>query len=261
MLDAYLDGSLHGENLAAFEAELARNAELRAQVELTERLAKSLRTTFVPPVSITIPQTTGARPNDVIATLRPGTRSTLQPAQVKTPGTDRMSLVKRLALYAAVAVVALVAAVGLTIWSENRTPAPVDPSPDAMYARLVAAGFTPQWKCENDAEFRKAVDERLGQPLLLASGLPGVDVLGWAYSGKGYDGAPLTGQVMILLTKADNKDVVVFVDQKKNDVDPLMVRRSSGLHLFRREIGELVAYEVTPLAEPRIVQNFSQPDR
>jgi len=261
MLDAYVDGSLDGADLAAFEAELVRNAELRAHVELSERVSGSLRSTFVPPASIVVPQTAGSRTNDVIATIRPGAEPTPHAAPASGLLAAPKSLIKQIALYAAAAIVALAGAIGLSVWSEDRRPAPVDSSPDAMYGRLVDAGFTPQWKCENDAEFKKAVDERLGQPLLLASGLPGIDVLGWAYSGKGYDGAPLTGQVMILLTKADTKEVVVFVDQKKNDVDPLVVRRSSGLHLFRREIGELVAYELTPLAEPRIVQNFYQPDR
>ena len=41
---------------------------------------------------------------------------------------------------------------------------------------------------------------------------------------------------MILLTKADDKEVVVFVDQKKSDLAPLTVRHKSGLNLFRRGI-------------------------
>lgn len=172
-----------------------------------------------------------------------------------------MSLVKRLAVYAAAAVVAVVGAVWLTIWNENRVPTPVDSSPDAVYGRLVAAGFTPEWKCENDEQFKKAVNDRLGQPLLLANSLPGVEVLGWAYSNKSYGGSPLTNQVMILLARVDSKDVVVFVDQKSNDREHLSVKHRCGLRLFRREVGELVAYELTPLAEPRVVQNFYQPDR
>lgn len=200
------------------------------------------------------------RPAEVAGTIGPGTPSSNVSESEIPVGTGTRRL-RNYAVYAAAAIVAVVGAVALSIWSEDRRPTPPDPSPDAMYGRLVAAGFTPQWKCENDAEFKKAVQDRLGQPLLLASGLPGVDVLGWAYAGKGYDGSPLTGQAMILLTKADDQDVVVFIDQKKNDANPLTVRHKSGLHLFRREICDLVAYEVSPLPEPRIVQNLYDPGR
>ncbi len=252
MLESYLDGELRGADLAAFESELANDPDLRAAVELNHRIGRSLRRAFAPPAAIEIPapETTAA------LNLPPAAHA----AEIATTARPK-NVLRQFALYAAAAIVAIVGAVGLNIWSENRTPDPVDTSPDATYARIVQAGFTPQWKCENDEEFQKAVADRLGQPLVLASGLPGVDVLGWAYSGNGYDSAPLTGRVMILLTNAQGKEVLVFIDQKKNDTNALTVRHKSGLHLFRREICDLVAYEVTPLPESRIVQNLYEPSR
>ncbi len=215
-------------------------------------MTDSLCRTFAPPLSIQIPEAESAAPAQ---------RPDWVAAQALTAQSRSMPLIRRLALYATAAIVAIVGAIGLTIWSENRRPTPPDPSPDALYGRLVAGGFTPQWKCENDEQFKQAVQDRLGQPLLLASAVPGVEVLGWAYSNNSYDGAPLTDQVMILLARADSREVVVFVDQAKNDRERLTVRHRCGLQLFRREVGDLVAYELTPLSEPRVVQNFFVPDR
>jgi hypothetical protein len=132
-----------------------------------------------------------------------------------------------------------------------------DIRPDALYTTVVNAGFKPEWVCKNDAEFAEAVRYRLGQPLLVTKGVPGLEVLGWAYPNK-FGATPLSDQTMILLSTVDGQRDVVFVDRAGAD-KPLAVK-SGKLNLFRRQIGDLVLYEVTPNDRPVVIEAMYKPD-
>jgi len=59
-------------------------------------------------------------------------------------------------------------------------------------------------------------------------------------------------QAEALMATVDGEHSVVLVDRLISD-KPLEVRPGSGLNLFRREMGTLVLYEITPLPGPRLL--------
>ena len=91
---------------------------------------------------------------------------------------------------------------------------------------------------------------RLGVPL--TPSLPadsGIALTGWGYGNNW--GTPLGDATMILLaTRVDTK-VVVFIDRRKND--RTLREPGGGKHLFRKETGDLVLYEISPLNEPIVL--------
>ena len=46
---------------------------------------------------------------------------------------------------------------------------------------------------------------------------------------------------------------MVFVDRLEANAHPAEPDRSTGLHLFRKELGPLVMYELTPLDSPQVM--------
>jgi hypothetical protein len=122
----------------------------------------------------------------------------------------------------------------------------------AFYDRKVAEGFTPEWKCEDDQEFIRSFRHQLFQPLLLMTPPPGHSMGGLGYANI------LSPHSMYMLAHVGDERVVVFVDRLDADrnLPPLDDPR---LKRFRREVGELVLYEVTPLDEPRFLQLFQMP--
>lgn len=241
-LDAYLDGLLTGAELVEFEAELSRDPGLRRQVELSRLIDHSLRAAFEPEAVALGSASVGP------ASTRPG------PAIAPW----RRSALYRISMLAAAA--ALLLAAGVFTYTQLTDSGAFTLKvirPDALYARVVDAGFTPEWVCTNDAEFAESVSYRLGQPLLVAAGVPGLEVLGWAYPHT-YKATPLSERAMILLSTVDGQRVVVFMDRAGAD-KPLTVK-SSRLHLFKRRVGDLVLYEVTPMERPVVIEAMYKPD-
>jgi hypothetical protein len=56
-----------------------------------------------------------------------------------------------------------------------------------------------------------------------------------------------------MLARVNGKPVLVFVDKSSNDTHPAEPTAKSGLHLFRKELGPLVLYELTPLDHPSVM--------
>jgi hypothetical protein len=121
-----------------------------------------------------------------------------------------------------------------------------------IYEYEISTGLEPSWICKNDEEFIEAFRERYRQPLVLASGQPGIEALGLAYSDA------FGNYATMLLARVDKTPVLVFINTAKRDpgrtVDP-----QSHLNLFQRRIGKLVLYEVSPLKEPRLLDLFRIP--
>jgi hypothetical protein len=80
-------------------------------------------------------------------------------------------------------------------------------------------------------------------------GAEGLTFVGWSYDDaiSRYSG--------VMLGKALGEDVVVLVDRVERDRE-MTVPSGSGLRLFRREVGEVVFYELTPLEEPVFIGTF-----
>lgn len=248
MLDRYLDGLLTDQEVRAFEAEMSRDPALREAVDRQRTIDASLKLHFTPPLA-------------PVATRQPF-RSTVPTMRFPSGAQGQRW---RLAIAAV-----LVLALGAT-WIVLRNTVYKEPTRIAalntVYNHLVGSGFKPEWVCSDDREFAESVDNRLGQPLLAASGLPGVEILGWAYAtaddGKpkqGYDGTPISEKTMILLTRVDGREDVVLVDKLKND-RVLELPPESTLHLHRRVLGKLVLYEISPFDKPRVIDGMFKPDR
>ena len=124
---------------------------------------------------------------------------------------------------------------------------------DDLYRQQVGKGFTPDWVCKDQQEFASYFAGRFGQPLMIHDASACAAMLGLSYTGG------VTKASMGMLGTADGKNVLVVVDQAAND-GKMKMSHPDGLKLFRRKIGSLMLYEVTPLDQPRLLEMFYQPE-
>jgi len=226
LLDAFLAGELDASSTHEFETLVKSDPHLRARVDLQERIARSLRDTHA------------------------------APRAVAQSGAPRAFPMKRLAWYGIAAAVLLVGAQSFNSYMKQLVPDRTA-TPESIYRRLVSLGFKPAIPCPNDpVSFSNLVKARLGSGLL-ATIDPGseIELLGWGY--KDDYGTPLSNSTMILLVDVQKKHVVLYIDRIGNDAtlpDP-----KSGLKMFRKPVGNLVLYEVTPLEDPRVLPHLSEP--
>lgn len=220
-IDAYLDGLMSPEERAAFEASMRADPALAAEVALQSRIDASIRAQLGP-----APEAGAV-----------GLRGTI-------PWHRR-----RLVWMSAAAAVLLGASVYVNL--SNRAPAMRRVGADRLYAQLIAGGYTPQWRCETDEQFVGEVRSRLGAGVLVPMGTPGVEIVGWAYADMAL-GTPISEHTMVLLTRVENDEVVLLLDRERDD-RKVAVPADSGLHVFRREVGGLVVYEVSPLESERVL--------
>lgn len=222
LLDRYCDGALPPEEHAAFERELARDESLRRRVELQSRIDASLQEAFAD-------RPTAARPR---SSKRPFYRS------------------PKLLLLAAMLLITLPIGIGYVQYQRlARRPAPPPMlTMQTYYAEAVASGFEPDWACETDEEFAGTFGYRFGQPMLTHAMPEGVELSGLAY------GRVLSSRTVIVYARVRGEPVLLFVDRltKPPPTDPI----PDGLHLYRRELGKVALYELSPLAEPYLLDHF-----
>lgn len=236
-LDAYLDGLMPTEERAAFEREIAANPTLRAQVEIQQQINGSLRRMFTPPASVPeLPATPEAKSER----RRNWMFGRVGAAQIAA---------------------AVVAIVGLT-WIMWVMTSPPDLSPPGFpesktlaqaYRDEVDSGYHESWQCRNTREFVTYVWQSLGGGLAFADLPPSIKALG-------LDGCNcISPNTVYLLTTVDNKKVIVFIDHKGAKAD-LSDMSKFGLHAFKRDVGDLELYEVTPLDKPHVLPYFHPHD-
>jgi hypothetical protein len=229
-IDAYLDGILAVEERDEFARELSTNELLRSAVELQSHVDESLSRLFSSP---------GA-PRELIAKLR-------QSVDV-APAT---SLVRRRWLK-----VASLAAAATIVWAMltwyffglgTGMPRYNPNLPlNAIYEKCVADGFRPKWVCDDQKEFASTFGARQGQGLLLADLPAGMKMEGLTYCGG------LSRYTTTMLARVDGLPVMVFVDRASADTHPTLPPSETKLHLFRKETGPLVIYELTPFDQPKV---------
>jgi hypothetical protein len=220
-LDAYLDGLLEGADLEAFEAAMAADPALRAEVELQRRIDAALRRHFALPEAPALhPPAAGA-----------GSRYWNTPR-----------------LLAAAAIILLVA--GITIFGLVRYIAADHPLV-RVYRTEVARGLKPAWVCDTDEQLVAYLEDKYGRGLTVRGG-DGIDLIGWTSC------TALSPYTAVLMTRVDGEPVFVLVDLLASDRD-LSLPWLSGLHLFRRELGGMVLYELTPRAAPVLLDRFAEP--
>jgi hypothetical protein len=244
-LDAYLDGQLDAVERDRFEQRLRLDPILQAELVLQRRLDEALRRRFEPP-----------SPQRVLEAL---SRRAGGPQVLRFPSARRWF---QRPWGLAVAASIIVALIGVNWYVWTSLPHGLAPRPERRpielvslergYQRELERGFRPLWLCETDHEFASAIFKSLGQGLLIT--IPPAEI-----KAKGLSYLPaLSKDTMILLAEVETQPVVVFIDRLAADSRPTLPPES-GLRLFRREVGALVLYEVTPLGEPRVLELFYDP--
>lgn len=123
---------------------------------------------------------------------------------------------------------------------------------DAVYRDTVAAGFEPGWVCADDREFALTFRSLHHQGLVLSGMPPQVEPVGLLYCNS------ITPRTIGVLVRVGGEPVIVFVDRVERDAT--QPRPPPGLNLFRRQVGRLVLYELSPLREPSVLPWFRDPD-
>ncbi len=237
--EAFLDGALPDDERAAMSRDIAGRPDLQREIELQRRIDGSLQKSFVAP----------ELPAQLLTELQ-------QPPH-PTRALPRFWL-PQLKLVAAVAAVVVVW--GVIGWRYFFAGAPAGPACvpalplDQIYANFVAAGFQPMWVCKDDAEFASTFQTRQGQRLLLAAMPAGTKMEGLSYANA------LTPNTTVMLARVDETPVLVFVDRADADPHPAPPPAETKLHEFRKVLGPLVLYEVTPLDRPRVMDFLYMPN-
>lgn len=248
-LDLFLDGQLAGEPLAAFERALASDASLRDRVERQRAINDSVRRTFRPTVAI------GPELAERLKALGANTSAMNDPpAPIKVDFGGRWRLVK----FAAAAIVLIT--LSIAAWQMNMpTGGGGLPRTDLaeLYQKAVEGGFKPAFVCTTDHEFATTIADRFGQPMLVAAA-PNIELIGWAY-GPNYKALTLTRDTLVLLAKVDQKPTLVFIDRRDKATRPPKFSRTGGLSMHKKELGDLIMYEVIPGPKSGIVDRAFTP--
>jgi hypothetical protein len=232
-VDAYLDGALAQSERARMAREISASPDLQSEIDLQRRIDESLRRSFA----------SGSVPKTLLTKLR------------ESGQTRRSISHRRMILAVAAAAAALVwCALGWQYLINGfKTPRynPNIPLPE-IYDTQVAAGFKPRWVCEDDREFASTFANRQGQGLLLAAMPAGSRMVGLTYCGG------ISRYTTTMLARVHDAPVLVFVDRLSGDTHPRLPDDETRLHLFRKELGSLVLYELTPLDQPRVMEYLYQ---
>lgn len=218
LFERYLDGLLSGAELEAAEAMIAASPELRAEVELQRAMDGVVRRWAGDLDS------GGARAIPI------------------EPARARWSPAKIGGLVAAVLAIGAFAGWFFLVRAER---APFD-QPGETYARVVREGFEPKTVCETDEEFIAWMTDKYDQPMLIPGDAPGLELVGWDYR------RVLTTRTGVLLARYQGKQIIVLVE-KRGACRRLARDAGEGLHVFRRDVGNVCLYEVTPLDEAVVV--------
>ncbi|MCA9242459.1 MAG: hypothetical protein KDA32_00785 [Phycisphaerales bacterium] len=236
-LDRYLDNQMSDDERRAFEESLTGDSAARREVASQRAVDESLKRLFPAP--------------DVERVLERALRS--------APSRRRAPVVFRFTAMAAAA--ALVTAIGVYWFNRAPTQNPViqntfrPESFETAYNREVEAGFKPEIVCKDDLEFAGAAWGASREGLLVASATD-VKVVGWVHS------TAISPKTLMLLTRVDgDTPVAVFFDTGQSAeqyASRLKLPCRGKLHAHRRDIGQAAVIEISPLAEPRVV-NLLQP--
>lgn len=225
-IDAYLDGTLDAAALTAFEARLRAEPSLAAEVALQGRADESIRRQFAPPAIMANGEVIGAI-GPSVAPARSGRPRIISPPMAAAAG------------------IVIAGAVGYwaIVGSPFGPPAPHLTAP-AVYQKVVAGGFEPQWVCRDEAEFIAYTRDQFGTSWVVPAD-PGLRLVGWR------SGSDLLGpEAGLLLAERAGRKIVVAIDRASGD---RKVRAGEGLNVFRGRLGGLVMYEISPLDAPVIV--------
>jgi len=229
-IDAYVDGVLTAEERAEFGRELSVNEVLRSAVELQSQVDESLSRLFSVPQMPRELLAKNQEPHEFVPATQPARRRW---RSVAFPTIAATIVWTMLAWHF------FGSGTGVPRYNPNL-------SLNAIYEKCVADGFRPKWVCNDPKEFASTFAARQGHGLLLGDLPVGTKMEGLTYCGG------LSRYTTTMLARVNDLPVMVFVDRASADNHPTLPSSETKLHLFRRESGPLVIYELTPLDRPEV---------
>ncbi len=209
---------------AETDLAMSSDGQMQRELQLQRQIEESLQRMFVP----------SAAPADLLARL-----------QLRTPLTQPATKSRRNWAKLAFAAIAVSLVWGFLIWQflpARRSVVEYKNLPLAtIYDQTVASGFQPYWVCKDPHEFASTFFTRQGQGLLLGDMPAGTKMEGLAYTGG------ISPFTTTMLARTDGQPIMIFVDRASADIHPVLPKDETKLHLFRKELGPLVLYELTPL--------------
>ncbi|MBX3379250.1 MAG: hypothetical protein KF805_04095 [Phycisphaeraceae bacterium] len=240
-VDRYLDGAMADSERVAFEAEIDRSESLRDEVALQKQLDSSLRAGFGAPPVVPV---AGILTKEEARAFQPKPRRAGWPREYKMFG-------------ALAALLAIAVSIQAYFWMTGPgTGVEERPSLASVYYKLVNHKFRPSEECTTREKFAKWMATRYGVALAPKEDRPDVELVGWSYSGA------ISNYTGLLLARVDGKPVVVAIDTvaRQNDWGFPCRRQpddENGVNFFSTEIDGIALYEITPLDQPRIIDNLA----
>jgi hypothetical protein len=255
-LEQYLDGQMSAEMRARFEDLIARDPSLREQIAQQRAIDDSLKRTFA--------VTGGAEAilAKLMTTTAPHTgngRAHHEPQTTDNKPPTRRLISPRLAIAATIVFLICGPFAIYFAWDSYReataptivvNPKKVQPL-DTLYQQEVRDGFNCDWQCKSQSEFGAYFASTFGEPLVMKDPPKEVAPVGLKYAGG------ITPNTISYMAKVNDQPVMVFADKAAADQEQKL--SDATLHIFKRTIGPLVLYEVTPLSEPKLLDLFYKP--
>lgn len=238
-LEAWLDS-----RFAASSSEPAPDEDLHEGLALQRLINDSLRRSFEPPP-----------PPAPEALLR-----ALAQEAAKAPVAG--SILPRSRTWRAAVIAASLALGAFGIWRivETLSPEVVDPYAQpfrtfaGVYEHELETGFEPAWVCENDRQFFQFVWPYFRRGILMQPPPEGTVVAGLDVSNS------LSEDTLYVLGQTQGHRLLVFIDTADHDRPEAVDEWAGAMNLFRRELDGFVLYELSPLAEPTLLNTFYVPD-
>jgi hypothetical protein len=121
-----------------------------------------------------------------------------------------------------------------------------------LYHDHVSSGVV-MARCETPDEFQAWVEANFRESVRPAPEDEELTFVGWSYDNS------ISRYSGVMLGEARGEGVVVLIDRLERDHE-MTLPEGSGLHLFRRALGAVVFYEITPLDEPVFIETFQLVD-
>lgn len=241
-LEALLDGRLGSADAAHAQREFASETRLQQAIDA------ALRGQFVPPA-----------PDRLLAMVRAADKA---PVAVRS---RQRGIPRWLAAAACILVL-----IGSTWWlartghipgwgdgrrvvtNPRRSPPFAGPSVIEVHERLVAAGYKPTLETQDVRAIASTIWRRTGQGLAPSNLPAGAQLLGISET------PCLSEHSLALLMRVNGQPLSIIVDKLEND-RLYCVSAPMEITPFRREVGSLVIYEVTPHGKPLVYDRFIDP--
>jgi hypothetical protein len=251
-LDAYLDGQLSGAELSAFEARLARDPALAGARDAQRRIDGGLRGLFIVPPFIPLPLNGhppgggggggGGANGHPVSPAAPAGAAAHGWAGVKS------AILSTKGLLASLAIVAALLGAGGWLAYLHFTAAPPADNPltfAEVFQRQVHA--VPNGTVDR-SQVESLASETLGYAIRMKTPPANVKFVSMSQAHV------MSPRTFVLQARVEGQDMLLLADRACEDVQA--EARSCGMHQFRREVGGVVFYELSPFDKPMLLNSY-----